>query len=232
MSSETTESTGMIDLLAWFETNKQKLVSGGVVVLILGFFGYFFNWKTTQTELDASDSLYKVRVAASKAEETTVDPTQLLKVASDHSGTAASGRALLFAADSYFKEGQYADAQKQFEAFLVGNPDSPLRNTAMYGVAACKDAQGQTADAIDEYRRVASSFANTFIAFQAKLALAGLYESQGQAKEALGVYDELSLPTIPTAYSMEAGSRRESLLKKHPELAPAEEVEATISATE
>ena len=57
----------------------------------------------------------------------------------------------------------------------------------MYGVAACKDAQGQTSDAIDDYRRVASSFANTFIAFQAKLALAGLYESQDKAKEALGV---------------------------------------------
>ena len=42
MSSETTESTGMIDLLAWFETNKQKLVSGGVIVLIVALVGYFF----------------------------------------------------------------------------------------------------------------------------------------------------------------------------------------------
>ena len=232
MSSETTESTGMIDLLAWFETNKQKLVSGGVVIIIAGFVGYFFNWKTTQTELDASDALYEVRIAASKAEESTADPTKLLTVASDHSGTAASGRAVLFAADAYFKKGQYQDAQKQFESFLAGYSDSPLRNTAMYGLAACKDALGQTSDAIDAYRRVASSFANTFIAFQAKLALAGLYESQSQPKEALGVYDELSLPTIPASYSMEAGSRRESLLKKHPELAPAEEVEATLSATE
>ena len=33
-------------------------------------------WKTTQSELDASDALYKVRAAASKAEETTVDPAQ------------------------------------------------------------------------------------------------------------------------------------------------------------
>jgi predicted negative regulator of RcsB-dependent stress response len=230
MSSETTESTGMIDLLAWFETNKQKLVSGGVIVLILALVGYFFNWKTTQSELDASDALYKVRAAASKAEETTVDPANLLKVVSDHSGTAASGRALLFAANSYFNDGQYAEAQKQFESFLIGNPDSPLRNSAMYGVAACKDAQGQTSDAIEEYRRVASSFANTFIAFQSKLALAGLYESQDKNKEALGVYDELSLPTIPASYSMEAGSRRETLLKNYPELAPAEEVEATTSA--
>ena len=55
-------------------------------------------------------------------------------------------------------------------------------------------------------------------------------KSQDKAKEALGVYDELSLPTIPVSYSMEAGSRRETLLKKHPELAPAEEVEATMSA--
>lgn len=230
MSSETTESTGMIDLLAWFETNKQKLVSGGVIVLVVALVGYFFNWKTTQSELDASDALYKVRVAASKMEETTVAPANLLKVVSDHSGTAASGRALLFAANAYFNEGQYAEAQKQFESFLTGNSDSPLRSSAMYGVAACKDAQGQASDAIDEYRRVASNFANTFIAFQAKLALAGLYESQDKAKEALGVYDELSLPTIPASYSMEADSRRETLLKKHPELAPAEEVEATMSA--
>ena len=61
----------MIDLLAWFETNKQKLVSGGVIVLIVAFVGYFSNWKTTQSELDASDALYKVRAAASKEEETT-----------------------------------------------------------------------------------------------------------------------------------------------------------------
>lgn len=222
----------MIDLLAWFETNKQKLMAGGVVVLIAGFVGYVFNWKTTQTELNASDALYQVRVAASKAEEATADPAKLLTVASDHSGTAAAGRALLFAADAYFKKGQYQDAQKQFETFLTGFPDSLLRGTAMFGLAACKDAMGKTSEAQDEYRRVASTFGSSFISFQAKLALASLYEAQGQAKEALAVYDELSLPTIPTNYSMEAGSRRESLLKKHPELAPAEEIEATLSAAE
>lgn len=60
--------------------------------------------------------------------------------------------------------------------------------------------------------------------------MGGLYESQGEASQALAVYDELSHSTVPVTYSSEAGSRRESLLKKHPELAPAEEV--VVEATE
>jgi len=231
MSSET-ESTGMIDLLAWYETNKQKVAGVGVVLLVVGFVGYFANWKTTQTELNASNDLFQTRLAMGKEEAEIADPSKLLKVASDHSGTSAGGRAVLFAASAYFEKGQYDEAQKQFEAFLANYSDSPLRGTAMFCVAACKDALGQTADAIDGYRRVASSFANSYLAFQAKLAMGGLYESQGEASQALAVYDELSHTTVPVTYSSEAGSRRESLLKKHPELAPAEEavVESAESA--
>ena len=231
MSSET-ESTGMIDLLAWYETNKQKVAGVGVVLLVVGFVGYYANWNTTQTELNASNDLFEVRLAMGKAESETPDPSKMLTVASDHSGTAAAGRAVLFAAQTYFDNGQYDEAQKQFETFLASYGDSQFRGAAMFGVAACKDAQGQTTEAVDGYRRVASSFANSFLAFQAKLAMGGLYESQGEASQALAVYDELSHSTVPVTFSTEAGSRRESLLKKHPELAPAEEVEASTEVTE
>lgn len=222
----------MIDLLAWYETNKQKLMAGGGIVIVVGFVGYFVNWKTTQTELNASNDLFRTRVEMSQSETETPDPSKLLTVASSHSGTAASGRAMLFAADAYFQNGQFEDAQKQFEAFMVAQGDSPLMGTAMFGVAACKDALGKTSEAMDAYRQVTTSFANSYLAFQAKLALAGLHESQGQATEAMAIYDELSHPTVPTTYSVEAGSRKDTLIKKHPELAPAETAEPAPEAGE
>jgi outer membrane protein assembly factor BamD (BamD/ComL family) len=227
MSSDS-ESSGMIDLLAWFETNKEKLYAGGVILLLVGFIGYFWNWNTTRAASKASNALYEVRSASAQMEEEVPDPSKLLSVVSQHAGSDASGRAMLFAGNAFFKQGKYEEALEQFETFSAEFDNNPLRGTAMYGIAVCKDALGKASEATDAYRRVASNYANSYLAHQAKLALAGLYESQGDPSQALTAYDEFSHAGVSDTYRVLASTRREALLKKHPELAPVEEVSAPV----
>mgnify|MGYP001121500610 CR=1 FL=1 len=48
------------------------------------------------------------------------------------------------AAAAYFSDAKYTEAQTQFERFVRDYRESPLLGQAMFGVAACLDAQGKT----------------------------------------------------------------------------------------
>ena len=225
MSSES-ESTGVFDLLTWYETNKQKIFSVGTVAFGVGLILYVSNHFKTQAELDASNALFEARyrpaTANSGEEPAPQDPAKLMGIASEHAGQAAAGRATLFAAQAFFEQGDYTQALEQFERYLAQHADSPLKGTAMYGRAACQEALERSAEAIEGYKSINLSFPNTYLAHQSNLAEAGLHEDAGEPALALALYDRVLLPTVSSRYTAEAGSRREALLKKHPELAPAE----------
>ena len=78
-----------------------------------------------------------------------------------------------------------------------------------------------------EYPTSGYELSKQFPCYQSNLAEAGLHEDAGDAAKALALYDRVLLPTVSTSFSTEAGTRREALLKKHPELAPVES-EATV----
>ena len=230
MSSDS-ESISSFDLLTWFETNQKKIYTGGATVLVLALGVYLINHFTLQGELSASNALFEARFQpasqTSAGEAPPQDPAALLAVASAHSGKAASGRATLFAAQAYFDQGDYEQALAQFQSFLAQFGNSSLSGSARFGMAACKEALNQSQEAIQGYQQVATAYPNSFLAYQSNLAEAGLHEDAGDAAKALALYDRVLLPTVSTSFSTEAGTRREALLKKHPELAPVES-EATV----
>jgi len=225
MSSDS-ESISSFDLLTWFETNQKKIYMGGGIVLVLSLGLYLSNHFTLQGELSASNALFEARFQPasqnSGAEAPPQDPAALLAVASNHSGKAASGRATLFAAQAYFDQGDYEQALAQFQSFLAQFGNSSLSRNALFGIAACNEALNQSQDAIEGYQKVATAYPNSFLAHQSNLAEAGLHEGAGNPAKALALYDRVLLPTVSTSFSTEASARREALLKKHPELAPAE----------
>ena len=70
MSSESTESVGLYQFLTWVEVNKNRLVKGALVVVVIGFAITFVRWKTHQTELLASDELLSLRTRLGAASAT------------------------------------------------------------------------------------------------------------------------------------------------------------------
>jgi tetratricopeptide (TPR) repeat protein len=146
-------------------------------------------------------------------------------------GTQAAERAELLAAEAFFRERNFSQAQQQFAKYRADHPDSALTASAAYGVAASLDAQGKLPEAIAAYQEVTTRYATSSVAPQAKLALARAQDAANKPDLALKIYDEMANPANFTAFSTEANDLREQLLAKHPELKPASTLIKPVSVT-
>ncbi len=211
------------DLLAWLEVNKKRVATGALIVVAIGFAIATIRYMNQQKEQKASGALLALKPMLTP--QTNVPPPQasaLLKVAQDFSGTSAADRARLLAATTLFTDGKYADSEKEFGSFLKDLPESPWAAEAAYGVAASQEAQNKVNEAQASYQNVATAYANSSLAADAKLALARIYEAQKKPDQALRLYNELLAPK-PGAQPGEIGNsaafqKKEALLRVHPEL--------------
>jgi predicted negative regulator of RcsB-dependent stress response len=221
MSSEALEKSHGVEFLAWLEVNKWRLVVVATAVAVLGGGTAIYRSYRQERETQASTALFKAqREAARPSPGQPASAEPFLRVATNFSGTEAASRALLLAAQALFEGGKYAEASQQFEAYLRESGASAFAPSAAFGLAACLDAQGKTNEAVAAYQGVLTRYPGSGTANQAKLALAGLFEAQKEFAEAVKLYSELSTPAQPSAWGIEAGMRREELLRLHPELAP------------
>lgn len=218
MSLNSEESSGWIEFLAWLEVHQQKLLLGGVGILLIGATLYVAKWKANQKEQAGGAALYELQTKQSQEDE--VEAEEFLALSETYAGTTAGGRALLLAARAHFVNGQFDPARKQFEQFRKLYDSSGFLDNALYGIAACYDAAGKLEEAKSAYQTVVERFANTPIAAQAKLAIARIYEVQSNLEEALALYEELDRPGVSPSYTARANERRGKILKEHPELQP------------
>lgn len=222
MNSEPPASTADIDLLAWFEVNKNRLAVVTGVLLVVGFGGWSYRTMSLQKETAASAALLKIQMISSMAENPTSPPASTYtEMAGKHTGTRAAERALLLAADASFTEQKFAEAQAAFEKFLQAYPSSFFAASAAYGVAASLEAQRKLPEATAAYQDVVTRFAGSGVVGQAKLSLARIHEAGGKHADALKIYEELGSGTSFSSWVNESNSRRDALLSRHPELATA-----------
>jgi TolA-binding protein len=195
------------------------LIGAAAVAIAMAAYS-IYQWYRNEAEADATAALYKIQTPASQTERPGGPGAQaFLQVATRHPGTSAGAQALLFGAESLFRENKFAEAKTQFENFLRTYPEHTMAPTAAFGIAACLDAMDKTNEALTAYQDVVSRYAGSVVAAQAKLGLARLYETKGDLAQALKIYDELARPTASSAWGAEASARREQFLAHHPELA-------------
>lgn len=226
MESESSQSGGIIGLLAWFEVHKKKVAIGAGAVVVILFLAMIIVQHQARKELSASEALSDVRGLFSAAASTPAGTIEALsKVASGHPGTKAAARALLIGAGLSFSEARsaadYAETEKRFLQITREYPDSAWLPQAHLGVAASLAAQGKTNDAIAKYEEISRRYASAPIFDQSRLAVARLYESS-KPEEALKIYNELTKqnPNNPgSVVAMEAAMREDDLIKARPELA-------------
>jgi TolA-binding protein len=219
------EGDGMIAFLAWLEAddgrNRKRLIVGAVLLIVVAFAIYIFNYLGESKERTASAALIELRsppVTAANTNEVPVPASSYLKVADQHSGTAAAERAILLAAGAYFTEGKYAEAQAQFDRLLKESPSSKWAADASYGVAASLESQGKRDEALAAYQRVATAYGTSSVAAEARMAMARIYEAKNQHAEALKQYEDVSRGGMTSMRAQEAIMARNQLLKQHPEL--------------
>jgi TolA-binding protein len=214
-----TDGAGMIEALAWLEVNKKRLAIGAIVVLVVGFGVYVYNYAGEQKEIKASAALIALKPAMTgSTNEPPVPASAYLKVAQEHAGTTAAERALLLAGGAYFTEGKYSEAQAQFDRLIKEQPSSKWAPDAAFGFAASLESQGKRDEALPAYQRVVTAYPSSSVVAEARLALARIYEAKNQPAEALKQYEELTRPGAMSMRSQDAVMRRSQLLKAHPEL--------------
>jgi TolA-binding protein len=219
-AQQTQPSDSFYNFVAWLEVNKRKVMIwtaaalAGVIVVV-AVISY-----QAQKERRASEALSNVRAPSTAAATPTAGSADAyLKVARDHAGTQAAGRALLLAASTRFQEGAYADAQKLYEEFTRDYPESRWLPQAYFGIASSLDAQGKAPEALKQFEQLRRQFPNDAVADETKLALARIYEGQNKPAEAFKLYDELLKANPYSGLGSEAGLRQADLVEKHPELA-------------
>ena len=219
MESKAPPSAGFYDFLGWLDVNKQRLAIAAVIMAFVGLIIGWFVWRSGQREIEAAQALSAVRLPFNPTEPPPPGTAEgFLKVATEFSGTRAAAQAVLRAGSAYFAEGNYAQAQKQFEDFVRQHGDTPWVPQAVFGIAASLDAQGKSPEAISKYNDFLRSYANDPAADQARLNLARLYEASNQPAQAADMLNKVTSAGPMTPMAGEAQERLRALQAKHPEL--------------
>src|SRR4051812_36129609 len=149
MDAKAAQQPGMIRFLAWFEVNKKRVLIGTIIVLVVGLVIGLAIYYQSQREVRASAALSEVHTPMNPTAAPAPGTAEAYKkVAEEHKGTQAAGRALILAGTTLYTQGQYEEAQKLFERFARDYPGSPFVPEALYGIASSLDAEKKPADAI------------------------------------------------------------------------------------
>jgi predicted negative regulator of RcsB-dependent stress response len=216
MQAQDTTTLFFLKLWPWVETNKNRLIGGGAIVLVAVFIIWFVACQRESKEIAAGQALTQVALSAGNP-----SAEAYLKVAGLHPGTIAGQRAQLQGAAALFDAGKFSDAQTQFQKFLDGHSDSEFSGQAALGVAACLDAQGKTDLAVSAYQRVVNGFSDASAASAAKFGLARIDEYQGKLNEALVFYQDVARDNPNGSLGSEAEMHLIELRNKLPTAAPA-----------
>jgi TolA-binding protein len=210
------------------EENRKQIAWGAGIVIVVGCVAAFYFWNQEQTVVKASEALSAVEAQGAFGGPRDKSPEAYLKVAAEHSGTAAGSRALLQAAVTSFTQGKYAEAQAQFDKLNREYTENPFRAQAMLGAAASLDAQAKPDDAARVYKEVVDRYPNDTVVPQAKFGLARIYESQGKLQQAQAFYEELARGDVNSSIGNEAGLKADELRAKLPAPKPAAPASAPL----
>ncbi|HEY1662502.1 MAG TPA: tetratricopeptide repeat protein [Verrucomicrobiae bacterium] len=216
MQAQDATTLYLLKLWSWFEENKKAVIAGAAIVIVISFFFWFSSVQRDQKETSAGQAFANLMV--SPAGES---PAAYEKIASDYSGSLGAQRAALQAAVMLFDQGNYPDAQTQFQQFLDANPDSQFFTQAVLGSAACQAALGKFDQAIADYKRVLSTAPSGAPEINAaNFAIAGIAESQGRFNDALTYYENVAAADVTGTLGAEARQRIAVLRTTQPSAAP------------
>jgi predicted negative regulator of RcsB-dependent stress response len=210
MQAQDATTIYVLKLWPWFEENKKAIMIGAAIIIVVVFFFWFSSVQHTQKETAAGEAMSQLLVS-----QTGQSADAYLKIASDYSGTVAGQRAVLQAASMLFAQGNYADAQTQFQKFIDENHDSQFYVQALFGNAACLAAENKPDDAITAYQRVINSSSIGPEVNSSKFAIGEIEESQGRLNDAVTFYEDVAGGDPGGALGAEA---RQRLLELHSQM--------------
>ena len=192
MESHDATATFMLKLWPWIEANKNKLVTGTAIVLVIVLGISLYSWRRDQNLISAGEAVTQNMITLQASSSPATVFQSYLDVANDYPGTPAGERSLLEAATTVFTQGRYPDAQHYFQQYLDTHPDGQFSGIAALGVAKCQEAQGKINDAIGAYNHVINDFPSDGQSVnRARFSLAQLDMQQGHYTDAFSLFQSV-----------------------------------------
>ena len=205
----------LFKLWPWIETNKSRVITGTVILLVAIFVYSFFSWHGQQKEIAAGRAITQLLLTAAPGAGEGQWADGFLKIARQYPGTPAGKRAWLQGAMALFTAGRFADAQAQFQKILDTYPDSDFSASAALGAGASLEALGKLDAAASAYQQVINGFSSDLVAATtAKFALARIDGQQGKISDALNLYDSIARTSPAGPVGQEAMLRAMELRTK------------------
>ena len=92
----------------------------------------------------------------------------------------------------YYEQGKYADAQAAFEKAYGLNRKAYLAANSLVNAAACAEAQGDTAKALDLYNQVYNDYQESGVAPKALFNVARIYMQMGNTQLAQATFAQVA----------------------------------------
>ncbi len=198
-----------------------------IIVIVAGLLGWNsyargLNEKAMVLEAEAF-SLFEKMNATTDGEESKPSWEDVLalyqKLLNDYPGSDSAERVLALSGDLYYTHEQYADAQKQFSAYLSKYPKGQLRNQAEESLGYVYEQQGDYQQALVTFKQ-AEANAPASRKSALLLAIGRNYENLGQADQAVETYQRLLDSNTSSSWKDKAQERL-AILKPAPAAAPA-----------
>jgi len=188
MDTQDVSTEVLFKLWPWLEANKNKLIGGAVIIVVIAVIYSYITWERGQNEITSGEAFTQLLFQNSGRANPSEEANDFLALASKYAGTEAGQRAQLQAASVLFESGNYADAQVQFQNFADSHTGA-LAAIANLGAGASLEAQGKLDGAAAAYQRIGSAHADPGSYLQAQFSLGRLAEQKGKLTEAEGYYE-------------------------------------------
>lgn len=188
---------------AWLETNKKSLIGITVTLFVVigAYLGYTKLYQEPREERAQSLCTQGLGYLASGDYATALDGEATflgyLKIADEYAGTNGGNLAKLYAGLCYAHQNKYAEAINYLEDFDTKG-DQSVSAMALYALANCYAAEGSLDKAVSTFKDAAAQADNNALSPMCLLEAGKLLESQGNAAEALKLYEQIK-NEYPTA---------------------------------
>jgi TolA-binding protein len=223
MDSQEPSGISQEEVMYWISENWKPIITGVIVVGLLGLFYVYSTTSAQAREEAAVDDLYKLQLQNSD-DLASSTASEWEQIASDNDSTGVAQHASLRGAAGIFATGDYTQAEQAYSQFVSRYSDSPLLPEAYLGIAVSLDAQGKSDDASTKYQEIISRFPQSSVVSRAKMNQARILKDQGETEQAFRIYQELAGQaslnpyTQRSSWNAEAQVALQELLETHPEL--------------
>jgi len=174
----------------YLQANSRQLLAGAAILVVVVAATFIFAKTRAQKEEAAVVELTKGRIEYF-AENYDTAIGILQNLVEEYEGTNSAAVGKFYLANAYFNSGNFINAEFYFREYLDSADDELLAPSAMSGLAACLEQQGNVEEAAQTYLKAAREYSDSYLAAENLYHAARCFRLSGKLEEAKLALSEL-----------------------------------------